>query len=130
MIDEIKYEEANCKDTQDRLDYLFQIVKNNPDDYPDITHVTVYTLGEGSSIKLSKTAARKWIRESWGRMERDINRPLPSYCESKTPSTELSLTNYHLLAYHRIKTVRTEENLAKLAKIEEIKSEVFKEEAK
>jgi len=127
MIDEIKYEETNCKDTQDRLNYLFQIVKDNPDDYPDITHVTVYTLGEGSSIKLSKTAARKYISESWNRMERDMDRPLPSYCKSKTPSTELSLTTYCLHVYHTMKTVRTEENLAKLAKIQEIKDKVFME---
>jgi hypothetical protein len=127
MIDEIKYEETNCKDTQDRLNYLFQIVKDNPDDYPDITHVTVYTLGEGSSIKLSKTAARKYISESWNRMERDMDRPLPSYYKSKTPSTELSLTTYCLHVYHKMKTVRTEENLAKLAKIQEIKDKVFME---
>ena len=128
MIDKMEYKETNCKDTQDRLNYLFQIVKDNPDVYPDITHVTVYTLGEGSSIELSKTAARKWISESWKRMEQDMNRPLPSYCESKTPSTKLSLKKYFLHVYHTMETVRTEENLAKLAKIEEIKNEVFKEE--
>ncbi len=128
MIDEIEYKETNCKDTQDRLNYLFQIVKDNPDDYRDITHVTIYTLGDGSSIELSKTATRKWISESWKRMERDMDRPLPSYCESRSPTTELTLTEYRLHVYHSIKTVRTEENLAKLAKIQEIKDEVFKEE--
>ena len=79
MIDEKKYKETNCKDTQDRLNYLFQIVKDNPDDYRDITHVTIYTMGEGSSIELSKTATRKWIRESWNRMERETQRPLASF---------------------------------------------------
>lgn len=128
MIDEKKYTETNCKDTQDRLNYLFQIVKDNPDDYPDITHVTVYTLGEGSSVKLSKTAARKWIRESWNRMERETQRPLASFYESRSPETELTLNRYNLHVFHRINNVRTEENLAKLAKIEEIKIEVFKEE--
>lgn len=128
MIDEMKYKETNCKDTQDRLNYLFQIVKDNPDDYPDITHVTVYTLGDGSAVELSKTAARRWISESWKRMERDTQRPLPSFYESRSPETELTLNEYSLWVYHHISSVRTEENLAKLAKIQEIKDEVFKEE--
>ena len=128
MIDEMKYKETNCKDTQDRLNYLFQIVKDNPDDYRDITHVTIYTLGDGSPVELSKTATRKWISESWNRMERDTQRPLPSFYESRSPETELTLTEYSLWVYHNISSVRTKDNLARLAKIQKIKDEVFKEE--
>ena len=85
-------------------------------------------MGEGASVKLSKTAARKWISESWKRMERDTQRPLASFYESRSPETELTLNEYSIWVYHRINNVRTEENLAKLAKIQEIKDEVFKEE--
>ena len=129
MIEAIKYKEYTKKDAQDRLNYLLQIVKDNPDDYGDYKgehHICVFTNGEGAPITLSKTAARKYISDCWKYTgSARVGDELPDYLESERYYTKLSLDEYRLWISHDVEQVRTAENLERNAKLDAYRKEVF-----
>ena len=129
MIEAIKYKEYTKKDAQDRLNYLLQIVKDNPDDYGDYKgehHICVFTSGEGAPITLSKTAARKYISDCWKYTgSARVGDELPDYLESERYYTKFSLDEYRLWISHDVEQVRTAENLERNAKLDAYRKEVF-----
>lgn len=88
-------------------------------------NIVLYTLCDGASVEISKTHAKRWLKESWASMLRRYD-PLPHFIESATPTMELTLTKWNTLRmYAKIKTVRTEKNQAYLDEAKKAREEIY-----
>lgn len=89
--------------------------------------ITLYTLCDGASVKISKTYAKRWVKDSWATMLRRYD-PKPDFIESVEPTMEFELTKWNTLRLSaKLKTVRTDKNLAYLAEVKKARDEIYAE---
>ena len=119
---EMKWTEYNAKDALNRLDYAIQMTKDEGND-PVIT-----IMAQECALQISKNIARNYIRESFKSMDNDHMRDAKHIASAKS-TFAINKTNYgRIWVTAWLKTTRTEENLAKLALLDEAKKEIWSEE--
>ena len=120
--EEMKWTEYNAKAALNRLDYAIQMTKDEGND-PVIT-----IMAQQCALQISKRIARNYIRESFESMDKDSMRNAQHVASAKS-TFEINKTSYgRIWVTAWLKTTRTEENLAKLALLDEAKKEIWGEE--
>lgn len=102
--------EYNAKNALNRLDYAIQTAKDMGNEKPEIkVHLSE------STLIISKSQARKYIKDSFFRMDRSHMREA-DYVASAQSTFRLTLTEYGTLWVDaKLKLTRTEENNRKHA---------------
>ncbi len=119
---EIKWTEYNAKDALNRLDYAIQMTKDEGND----PRIMLYARECG--LQISKNIARNYIKEAFERMDKDSMRNAEHVASAESTFT-INKTDYGVTWVDaKLKTTRTEENLAKHALLDEAKKEIWGEE--
>lgn len=131
------YTETNQADTLSRLDYLLQVVKDRQaidrdDDrwefgFDRDAEITISTAWDGASIKVSKTMAKQWIKDSWDTMRRRYDPDdLPHFIVSVSCQFDIELSSYGVIWLKpTVRTERSEANKAYLAEAQQARDEIY-----
>ena len=115
-----EWTEYNAKHALNRLDYAIQTAKDMGNEKPEIrVHLSE------STLTISKSQARKYIKDSFFRMDRSHMREA-SYIASTQSTFRLTLTDYGTLWVDaKLKLTRTEENNRKHALLKIATDEIW-----
>lgn len=119
---EMKWTEYNAKDALNRLDYAIQMTKDEGND----PRIMLYARECG--LQISKNIARNYIKTAFERMDRDHLRDA-EFIASAVSTFTINKTDYGITWVDaRLKTTRTEENLAKCALMDAARKKIWGEE--
>jgi len=119
--EEMKWTEYNAKDALDRLDYAIQVTKDEGNDPKVMVHA------RECSIEISKTIARRYIKESFERMDNDSLRSA-EFNASAESTFGINKTCYGTIwVTPSLETTRTEENKAKHVLMDAARKEIWGE---
>ena len=126
-MEDLRFTERTVKDALDRLNYILVLVKDDPE-YTDLRgklpELRVH-LSE-TSMTVSKSFVRSYIRESFQRMEDTANRVDEiEYLESYQPAFEFHVMRSFIFVTADPEEVRTAENLALHAKAKALTDKVW-----
>ena len=120
--EEIKWTEYNAKDALNRLDYAIQMTKDESND----PRIMLYARECG--LQISKNIARNYIKTAFERMDKDCMRDA-EFIASAVSTFTINKTDYGVIWVDaRLKTTRTEENIAKHALMDAARKEIWGEE--
>ena len=120
--EEMKWTEYNAKDALNRLDYAIQMTKDEGNK-PEIS-----LFARECGLEINKTIARRYIKKAFNSMDRDCMRNAEHVASAESTFT-INKTDYGVTWVDaKLKTTRTEENLAKHALLDEAKKEIWGEE--
>jgi len=120
--EEMRWTEYNAKDALNRLDYAIQMTKDEGND----PRIMLYARQCGLTI--NKTIARRYIKVAFERMDNDSMRKAEHVAGAVSTFT-INKTDYGVTWVDaRLKTTRTEENLAKHVLLDKAKKEIWGEE--
>ena len=123
------FKEHTAKEASERLDYILVMVKDDEEyrDYQGNPPPIRVHVSEGSLI-ISKTLARTYIKESFGRMNSEAQRVADGeieYMESYKPAFKFTVNAYNIWVGAWPETERTAENKAKHAQMDKHRDRIW-----